>query len=149
MPENKAAWITAERAHPFSIQSAPLPTAGPGELVIKNAAVAVNPVDWKIQADGHYLPKDKYPFVLGEDCAGIVEEVGKGVEGFEKGDRVISYVFPNLTLSLNIVSVPGLMVGMIQTLFQPRHSKPRLRRLPTLHHGAFFPSSSHPLHTPL
>ena len=90
MPSNKAAWINSSRAHPLSIDSAPSPTPGPGEIVIKNVAVAINPVDWKIQTDGDFFPEDKYPFVLGEDCAGSVEEVGESVIETKKGDRVIA-----------------------------------------------------------
>ncbi|KAJ6134025.1 chaperonin 10-like protein [Penicillium sp. IBT 18751x] len=88
MADNKAAWIPEALAYPFTIKSAPKPKPGPGEVVIKNAAVAINPIDWKIQSSGFYL--DKYPFVLGEDAAGIVEDVGPGVSRFKNGQRVIA-----------------------------------------------------------
>ncbi|KAJ5357430.1 hypothetical protein N7541_004588 [Penicillium brevicompactum] len=89
MSENEAAWITAPAAYPFTVQSAPRPKPGAGEVVIRNSAVAINPVDWKIQSLGRYL--NKYPFVLGEDAAGVIEEVGSGVTRFKKGDRVIAH----------------------------------------------------------
>lgn len=38
---NKAAWITAKRAQPLHVSDAPKPKAGPGEVVVKNAAVAI------------------------------------------------------------------------------------------------------------
>jgi hypothetical protein len=41
MPQNKAAWITSPGAHPFVVKEAPYPSAGPGEVVIKNAAIAI------------------------------------------------------------------------------------------------------------
>ena len=47
---NKAAWITAPMAHPFKVDDAPMPKAGPGEVIVKNHAVAINPVDCKVPA---------------------------------------------------------------------------------------------------
>lgn len=41
MSQNSAAWITAPRAKPLEIKEAPLWKAGPGEIVVKNAAVAI------------------------------------------------------------------------------------------------------------
>ncbi|RYP00174.1 hypothetical protein DL764_006605 [Monosporascus ibericus] len=89
MAQNEAAWITSPSEYPFTVKEAPMPTPGPGEIVIKNAAVSINPVDWKIQAHGRYL--SRYPFILGEDAAGVVEEVDAGVTRFKKGDRVIAH----------------------------------------------------------
>ncbi|KAK6218371.1 zinc-binding oxidoreductase [Colletotrichum tabaci] len=66
-----------------------MPSAGTGEIVIRTFAVSANPVDWKIQAHGRYL--SQFPFILGEDAAGLVEEVGDGVTRFKKGDRVIAH----------------------------------------------------------
>ena len=53
MPSNEAAWIKAPKKA-LEVDSAPYPTPGKGELVVRNAAVAVNPVDWKIQELGEY-----------------------------------------------------------------------------------------------
>ncbi|KAH7144150.1 chaperonin 10-like protein [Dactylonectria estremocensis] len=89
MVQNEAAWITLRSEYPFTVKEGPKPTAGTGEIIIKNAAVSINPVDWKIQAFGRYL--SQYPFILGEDAAGFVEEVGVGVTRFKKGDRVVAH----------------------------------------------------------
>lgn len=40
MVENRAAWIPAPKAYPLTVQDAPAPKAGPGQVVLKNAAVA-------------------------------------------------------------------------------------------------------------
>lgn len=61
---NKAAWLTEAKQKPLKVDHAPMPTPGPDEIVIKNKAVAVNPVDWKIQDSGYFI-KD-YPNILGE-----------------------------------------------------------------------------------
>lgn len=42
---NNAAWITGAKEKPLQVKEAPLPKAGPGEVVIQNHAVAINPVD--------------------------------------------------------------------------------------------------------
>jgi NADPH:quinone reductase-like Zn-dependent oxidoreductase len=47
--DNKAAWITELKSRPLKIDTAPYTKPGPGQLVIKNVAVAINPVDWKTQ----------------------------------------------------------------------------------------------------
>jgi NADPH:quinone reductase-like Zn-dependent oxidoreductase len=85
---NYAAWIPAEKAS-LVVATAPFPDLASDELILKNHAVAVNPVDWKIQASGGFGLS--YPAILGEDVAGEVLEVGKGVKAFKKGDRVIAH----------------------------------------------------------
>ncbi|KAL1622690.1 hypothetical protein SLS56_008615 [Neofusicoccum ribis] len=89
MTKNQAAWITHPRAKPLKVDEAPEWKAGPGEVVIKNAALAINPVEWKIQ-DSALLPVS-YPAILGEDVAGVIEEVGDGVTRLKKGQRVMAY----------------------------------------------------------
>lgn len=66
-----------------------IPRAGKGEVVIQVDAIAVNPVDWKIQK-GMLRPvlPFKLPYVPGSDVAGVVRELGLGVEGLKIGDRV-------------------------------------------------------------
>ncbi|OKI99507.1 NADPH:quinone reductase [Streptomyces sp. CB01249] len=65
------------------------PHAGPGRIRIAVRAAGVNPVDWRVR-EGQVL--GAHPTVLpsgvGLDAAGIVDEVGEGVEGAAIGDRV-------------------------------------------------------------
>jgi NADPH2:quinone reductase len=61
------------------------PTPGPGQLLIKVAATGVNFID-TYQRGGMY--KVAHPFIPGAEAAGIVEEIGEGVEGFSVGSRV-------------------------------------------------------------
>lgn len=71
----------------------PAPRAGEGELHVRVAAASVNPVDWKLRSGAlrSWMPL-QFPAVLGRDAAGEVIEVGAGVRGFTKGDRVLGLV---------------------------------------------------------
>jgi L-iditol 2-dehydrogenase len=63
------------------------PKAGKGEVVIKVKAALTCGTDLKTYLRGHHLIKPPSPF--GHEMAGIIEEVGEGVSGFEKGMRVV------------------------------------------------------------
>jgi NADPH:quinone reductase-like Zn-dependent oxidoreductase len=67
----------------------PEPHAGPGEVRIAVRAAGVNPVDWKVRAG--YMQEVMpvvFPAIPGMDAAGVVDEVGEGVEGVGVGDEV-------------------------------------------------------------
>lgn len=85
---NQAAVLKEAKAQ-LTIEERPIPKPGAGELLVKNAAVATNPVDWKMQSSGYFI--ESYPTILGSDIAGTVEAVGSGVTHFEKGDRVTGF----------------------------------------------------------
>jgi NADPH:quinone reductase-like Zn-dependent oxidoreductase len=57
-------------------------------VVIKNAFVAINPVDWKIQE--YAPPSQKYPDILGRDIAGEIVAVGEDITRLKVGQRVIA-----------------------------------------------------------
>jgi NADPH:quinone reductase-like Zn-dependent oxidoreductase len=85
---NQAAWINAPKARPLSVEPAPNAKPGPGEVVIKNAYIAINPVDWKVQ---EYSPAfQTYPNILGRDVAGEIVEVGPDITRLTVGQRVIA-----------------------------------------------------------
>ncbi|MFI6445792.1 NADP-dependent oxidoreductase [Kitasatospora sp. NPDC050543] len=65
----------------------PAPVPGPGRLGIAVRAAGVNPVDWKIRR-GLLGRNRELPAVLGQEAAGVVEQLGEGVEGFAVGDEV-------------------------------------------------------------
>lgn len=62
--------------------------AAPGRVVVDVEAAGVNFVDALFVA-GTYQIRFPPPFTPGSECAGVVSAVGKGVEGFGPGDRVI------------------------------------------------------------
>lgn len=91
MSGNSAAWIDAPYAD-LTVREAPMPTPGPGQLVLEVWAMAVNPLDAIIQSNGTVMYGWlRYPVVLGEDVAGVVVETGADVDGFAPGDRVVAY----------------------------------------------------------
>ncbi|UNZ21092.1 NADP-dependent oxidoreductase [Streptomyces sp. 891-h] len=65
------------------------PHAGPGQVRIAVRAAGVNPVDWRVR-EGQVLKAHpiELPAGVGQDAAGVVDEVGDGVEGVEVGDHV-------------------------------------------------------------
>ncbi|RMZ92233.1 hypothetical protein DV736_g508, partial [Chaetothyriales sp. CBS 134916] len=94
VPKNQGAWLE-KAGTPLKVGDAPLPKAGTGEIVVKNAAVAINPLDCHMQDTGVFV--QQWPTIFGCDVAGEVYEVGSGVDRFKKGDRVIGH-------SINLVT---------------------------------------------
>ncbi len=64
----------------------PIPKAEGSDLLVKVAAVSVNPVDVKLRMGRP--PEGSEWQVLGYDAAGVVEAIGPEVQGFEPGDAV-------------------------------------------------------------
>lgn len=92
MPINYAA-VVAGANRPLEVIEVPFPTCDSHEIIIENKAIALNPADWKLVSLGtasHPIFKLEYPYILGEDCAGIVVEVGANVTSVAEGDRVIA-----------------------------------------------------------
>jgi NADPH2:quinone reductase len=71
----------------MKLEEAPDPGPGADEVVVRVKAAGVNPVDSYIRA-GTYAVKPSLPYTPGWDAAGVVEAVGSGASGFNKGDRV-------------------------------------------------------------
>ncbi len=65
------------------------PHAGPGRIRVSVRAAGVNPADWRIR-EGQVIGAHpvELPAGVGLDAAGVVDEVGEGVEGVAVGDRV-------------------------------------------------------------
>lgn len=68
---------------------APLPTPKPNQLLIKNYATSVNPLDWKIRMGMlRFLLPIKMPKILGFDYCGQVVQTGDQVKNTKIGDWV-------------------------------------------------------------
>lgn len=64
-----------------------VPYPGPGQVLVRVAAVGVNPADTYARS-GISRPAPTLPYTPGTDGAGVVEAVGPGVGRFRAGDRV-------------------------------------------------------------
>ncbi|GJF27368.1 NADPH:quinone reductase [Kitasatospora sp. NE20-6] len=65
----------------------PVPSPGPGQLLVLVRAAGVNPVDWKIR-NGWLGTAGPLPGVLGVEASGVVQQTGPGVDGFAPGEEV-------------------------------------------------------------
>ena len=73
----------------LEVGEAPMPVIGPDDVMIRVRSVGVCGSDlhyYRSGAIGDFVVK--YPFVLGHEAAGVIEEVGENVRNLKKGDRV-------------------------------------------------------------
>ena len=69
------------------LQQKPIPEPGPGEVQIRVRSVSVCGSDIHIYHDNHpYRP----PMIIGHEFSGEIAALGKGVTGWQEGDRVVS-----------------------------------------------------------
>ncbi len=69
-------------------EDVPDPEPGPGEVIVRVKAVALNRLDLWVRKGLPHL-RLKYPHILGADVAGVVETLGPGVDGVEAGAPVL------------------------------------------------------------
>jgi NADPH2:quinone reductase len=65
----------------------PTPPLGPGQVLVRVKAAAFNPIDLYIRSGMVAMPMS-FPYIVGTDVAGVVEELGPGATRFAVGDRV-------------------------------------------------------------
>ncbi|MDQ0466396.1 NADPH2:quinone reductase [Caulobacter ginsengisoli] len=71
-----------------SLREVPIPTPGPGEVLVKVKAAGVNFPDL-LMTRGEYQLKPPLPFGLGMELAGEIAGLGPGVEGWSEGDAIV------------------------------------------------------------
>jgi NADPH:quinone reductase-like Zn-dependent oxidoreductase len=80
------------------IEEIPVPVIGDDEVLVKVAAISINPVDATLRRNGDFLrlvlhlQKDEAPVILGWDISGVVEATGRAVTRLRKGDEVFGMV---------------------------------------------------------
>jgi NADPH2:quinone reductase len=67
-------------------EDVPTPEAGPGQVLLRQEAVGLNYIDIYFRIGLHKAPS--FPFILGQEGAGIVTALGPDVTGLAVGDRV-------------------------------------------------------------
>lgn len=72
------------------IERLPIPSAGPGEIVVRIAAALTCGTDLKVYRRGYHAKMLRPPIPFGHELAGTVAEVGQGVTKFRAGDRVVA-----------------------------------------------------------
>jgi NADPH:quinone reductase-like Zn-dependent oxidoreductase len=74
-------------------EDADRPVARPGQVVVKVAGTAFNPLDVAIRAGfvQQVFPV-AFPHIPNYDVAGVITEVGEGVSGWSAGDAVVAFL---------------------------------------------------------
>ena len=93
----------------LTVSDLPIPSPGPGEVLIRVEAIGVNFIDIYFRK-GQY--KASLPWIPGSEASGTIEELGPGVTGFSAGDLIAStsvlgsYAEYALVSAAQIVKVP-------------------------------------------
>src|SRR5262249_27529941 len=97
----------------LKLEEIPSPQPGAAQVLVRNHAVGVNPVDTYLRSNTDNRGP-KLPYTPGSDSAGVVEAVGDAVARIKKGDRVyvggsISGAYAEMTLceQTQVHELPG------------------------------------------
>lgn len=86
MPHEVQGVVSRRKGEPVSVETVIVPDPGPGEVVVSVKACGVCHTDLHYREGGI---SDRFPFLLGHEAAGHVEQVGEGVTEVAPGDFVI------------------------------------------------------------
>ncbi len=89
------------------LQKCDPPNAGPGEIRLKIEAFALNWGDMDLMLDHYSFSFEKFPARIGMEAAGIVDQIGEGVENIEIGKRycTLPYFYYNKGASADYVTI--------------------------------------------
>src|SRR5258708_2730710 len=74
----------------LKIERVPIPRVGDGEVLVKVQVALTCGTDLKVYQRGYHARMIMPPALFGHELAGVIEEVGSGVNGFKKGMRVVA-----------------------------------------------------------
>ncbi|WP_405724893.1 S-(hydroxymethyl)mycothiol dehydrogenase [Streptomyces sp. NBC_00028] len=86
MPQHVRGVVAHAKGEPVRVETVVIPDPGPGEVVVKVQACGVCHTDLHYREGGI---NDDFPFLLGHEAAGVVEEVGPDVTDMAPGDFVV------------------------------------------------------------
>ncbi|WP_046469793.1 S-(hydroxymethyl)mycothiol dehydrogenase [Allosalinactinospora lopnorensis] len=86
MAHEVRAVVSQKKDTPVSVETIIVPDPGPGEALVEVQACGVCHTDLHYRQGGI---NDDFPFLLGHEAAGVVQEVGPGVTEVEPGDFVV------------------------------------------------------------
>ncbi len=75
----------------LKVGEAPKPVPAEGQVLVKVMATSINRPDL-VQREGKYPPPAGDSEILGLEVAGVIEELGAGVSGWQVGERVMTLV---------------------------------------------------------
>ena len=91
----KAARIHGYNAAPI-VEEVPTPALGADQVLVRVAAAALNPLDVKMQKGMmHDFFPVVFPYTIGTDLAGTIEQVGADVAAWRVGDREVARTDPS------------------------------------------------------
>jgi NADPH:quinone reductase-like Zn-dependent oxidoreductase len=76
--------VVEHRGEAGALKELPAPQPSDREILVRVTTASVNPVDWKLRDRG----ERPLPFVLGQDFAGVVSSLGRGVAKYREGQRI-------------------------------------------------------------
>ena len=89
----------------------PDPKPGPGQVRVSVRAAGVNPVEYKIRSGFmSQMRPIELPSGLGSELAGVIDDLGAGVEGFAVGDDVLGFSVTPAYAELAVCE-PGSLVA--------------------------------------
>ncbi|MGE5445329.1 MAG: alcohol dehydrogenase catalytic domain-containing protein, partial [Ignavibacteriales bacterium] len=88
IPPTMRAFAIDRFGDPGSLRELPTPKIGADEILVRVCATGINSIDWRIRDGIKPVSNVRFPLILGQDAAGIVEQVGVDVIRFAVGQEV-------------------------------------------------------------
>ena len=87
------------------VENLPMPKIGAGEILLRTRSASVCGTDLRMLKHGHAQATADSPLVIGHEMAGTIEEIGTGVTGLRRGERVC--VAPNYNPIASKLTIAG------------------------------------------